>query len=161
LVSKFPLQFQQLLEMVNAGMSFFEAESALGLKHTIIGYLLARNWNLPEVFQEGILYHHNPEKSPKHKKVSAIVALADSLAHKVGFEMKMEALDLDLPYILTTIGLKVEDLQTFIKSLMASIPQVQPVWHQMMRVGGKRDNLAKSRFSSLINDTVKSKHPRR
>jgi HD-like signal output (HDOD) protein len=159
LVSKFPLQFQQLLEMVNAGMSFFDAEAALGLKHNIIGYLLARNWNLPEVFQEGILYHHAPEKSPKHKKVAAIVALADSLAHKVGFSMNMEALDLDLPYILKTIGLKVDDLQEFIKSIMNSIPQVQPVWLKMMHLGSsKKNSLAKNRFSSLITSSNKPSH---
>ncbi|MDR2351860.1 MAG: HDOD domain-containing protein, partial [Deltaproteobacteria bacterium] len=118
LVSKFPMQFQQLLELVNAGMSFFEAESALGLKHAVIGYLLARNWNLPEVFQEGILYHHNPQDCPNHKVVAAIVALADVLAHKAGFPMKMEVVDVDLTYILKILSIPLDKLQEFIKNLM-------------------------------------------
>jgi HD-like signal output (HDOD) protein len=149
LVSKFPLQFQQLLELVDAGMSFFEAEGALGLKHNVIGYLLARNWNLPQVFQDGILYHHQPSLAPPGNKISSVVALADNLAHKAGFPMRMELLDLDLSFILTNINLKVEVLQSFVKELMVTMPQIQPVWVQMMKAGAKRES-SKNRFSSLM-----------
>ncbi|MDR1166774.1 MAG: HDOD domain-containing protein [Deltaproteobacteria bacterium] len=150
LVSKFPLQFQQLLELVSAGMSFFEAEAALGLKHGAIGFLLARNWNLPEIFQEGILYHHNPEEAPRHQKVAALVALADNLAHKAGFPMKMETLDLDLSFILPTLSLPVEKLQNFIKDLMVTMPRIQPIWIQMMKSAPKPDRGVKARFQSLL-----------
>ncbi|MDR2349488.1 MAG: HDOD domain-containing protein [Deltaproteobacteria bacterium] len=150
LVSKFPQQFQQLLELVDAGMSFSEAEGALGLKHNVIGYLLARNWNLPEVFQEGILYHHKPELCPKNKKAAAIICLADNLAHKAGYSVSIEVFDLDLPFILSLVDLKVDALQSFVKELMVTMPQVQPLWLQMMKTGGKKDAGGKNRFASLM-----------
>jgi HD-like signal output (HDOD) protein len=151
LVSKFPMQFQQLLELVDAGMSFFEAEGALGLRHNVIGYLLARNWNLPRVFLDGILYHHKPELCPNDQRIAAVISLADNLAHKAGFPMKLEPLELDLPYILSVINLSVEDLQSFVKNLMATMPQIQPIWIQMMKAGAKRDGGSKNRFSSLMD----------
>jgi HD-like signal output (HDOD) protein len=151
LVSKFPMQFQQLMELVDAGMSFFEAEGALGLRHNVIGYLLARNWNLPSIFLDGILYHHKPELCPQNKKIASIVALADNLAHKAGFSMNMEVLELDLPYVLKVINLSVDDLQSFVKQLMVTMPQIQPIWIQMMKAGAKRDGGAKNRFSSLMD----------
>jgi hypothetical protein len=152
LVSKFPGQFQQLMELVDAGMSFFEAESALGLKHDVIGYLLARNWNLPPIFQEGILYHHRPKEAPNHKSIAAIVALADILANKVGYAVPMENVDVDLNYSLTTLNISVPQLQALIKELMVSVPQAHPLWIQMMRSGAVKSQGLRSKFSSILAD---------
>jgi HD-like signal output (HDOD) protein len=151
LVSKFPGQFQQLLELVNAGMSFFEAESALGLRHDVIGFLLAKNWNLPPIFQEGILYHHHPKDAPQHKAMAAIVALADILAHKVGYPIPMENLEVDLNYTLSVLKLSVSQLQGLIKNLMVAIPQAHPLWIQMMRSGAVKNRGLRSKFTSLLD----------
>jgi HD-like signal output (HDOD) protein len=150
LVSKFPGQFQQLLELVNAGMSFFEAEAALGLKHEVIGYLLAKNWNLPEIFQEGILYHHRPKEALNHKGMAAIVSLADILAHKIGYPIPMENLDVDLNYTLSELKLSVNRLQELIKSLMITIPEAHPLWLQMMRSGRSKSRGLRSKFQSFL-----------
>ncbi|MDR1314533.1 MAG: HDOD domain-containing protein [Deltaproteobacteria bacterium] len=152
LVSKFPQQFHELLELTEAGVPFMDAESSLGLKHSVIGYLLARNWNLPEVFQEGILYHHNPRECPGRKEIAALVNLSDSLAHKAGYPMKMEDPAVDLGYVMDVLKLTPPALQSFIKVLMTSLPQVQPVWLQMMRSGPRKpQGDRKGRFSSLMD----------
>jgi HD-like signal output (HDOD) protein len=150
LVSKFPGQFQQLLEMVNAGMSFFDAEEALGLKHNVIGYLLARNWNLPTIFQEGILYHHKPKEAPEHKRIASVVALADILAHKVGYPIPMENLDVDLGYTLAILKLSVNQLQALITKLMVSIPEAHPLWIQMMRSGTVKNRGIRNKFLHFL-----------
>jgi HD-like signal output (HDOD) protein len=152
LVSKFPQQFNELMELTDAGVPFLEAESSLGLKHTVIGYLLARNWNLPVVFQEGILFHHNPKSCPGRKEITALVNLSDSLAHKAGYPMKLEDPEVDLAYVMDVLKLTPPKLQNFIKVLMTSLPQVQPVWLQMMRSGTRKPTgEQKGRFSSLMD----------
>jgi HD-like signal output (HDOD) protein len=162
LVSKFPQQFQQLLELTDAGVPFFEAEASLGLSHTVIGYLLARHWNLPEVFQEGILYHHSPRSCPGRKETAALVCLSDSLAHKAGYPMRMEELEIDLPWLMETLDIRPSTLQAFAKVIMASLPQAQPVWLQMMRSGARRESRdQKGRFSALMDGTQPMDFPRR
>ncbi|MDR3152986.1 MAG: HDOD domain-containing protein [Deltaproteobacteria bacterium] len=152
LVSKFPQQFQQLLELTDAGVPFLDAEKSLGLSHAIIGYLLARNWNLPEVFQQGILYHHSPRTCPGRKEMAALVNLSDNLAHKAGNPMRLEDPEIDLAYALEVINLSPANLQNFVKVLMTSLPQVQPMWIQMMRAGARKPGPeTKGRFSSLLS----------
>jgi HD-like signal output (HDOD) protein len=150
LVSKFPGQFQQLMELLSAGMPFYEAEAALGLRHDVIGYLLARNWNLPLVFQAGILFHHRPKEATSFKAMAALVALADILAHKIGYSLQMESLDVDLPYTLTTLGISPTQLQNLIKELMVAIPQAHPLWLQMMRSGQTKNRGLRSKLSSFL-----------
>jgi HD-like signal output (HDOD) protein len=162
LVSKFPQQFQQLLELTDAGVPFLEAEASLGLKHSVIGYLLARNWNLPEVFQEGILYHHDPKDCPGRKEIAALVSLADNLAHKAGYPMRLEDPTVDLPFVMETLKLTPPALQAFVKLLMTSLPQVQPVWLQMMRSRPRRSpDPRKGSFSSLMDSATASAPGRR
>ncbi|MDR1081522.1 MAG: HDOD domain-containing protein [Deltaproteobacteria bacterium] len=157
LVSKFPQQFHELLELTDAGVPFLDAETSLGLRHTVIGYLLARNWNLPEIFQEGILYHHDPKKCPGRNEIAALVNLADSLAHKAGYPMKLEDPSVDLAWTMDTLKLAPPTLQNFIKILMTSLPQVQPVWLQMMRSGTRKPAGDTGSFSSLM-DSAAGKH---
>jgi HD-like signal output (HDOD) protein len=159
LVSKFPVQFQQIMELILAGMTFVEAESALGLRHDILGYLLAKNWGLPPVFQAGILYHHRPREAKEHGVITSMVALADSLAQKAGFELKLEEPALDLRYVLDKLILDVDTLQDFIKEMMIAIPRIEPVWLQMMRSGAKAVH-GKSRFTSLIEQDQLSSYRR-
>jgi HD-like signal output (HDOD) protein len=159
LVSKFPQQFHELLELTEAGVPFLDAETSLGLRHAVIGYLLARNWNLPEVFQQGILYHHDPKLCPGRREIAALVNLSDSLAHKAGYPMKLEDPAVDLAWTMEVLKLAPPTLQNFIKLLMTSLPQVQPVWLQMMRSGTRKPTGdAKGRFSSLM-DTPTGRRP--
>ncbi|MDR2198838.1 MAG: HDOD domain-containing protein [Deltaproteobacteria bacterium] len=155
LVSKFPSQFQQLMELVNAGMSLFDAESALGLRHDVIGYMLAFNWNLPRVFQEGILYHHRPKEAPEFKKMTAAAALADILAHKIGYPVPMEALEVDLDYSLKTLNISVPTLQNLIKDLMEKIPRAHPLWLEMMRSGQAKNRGLRSKAASFLEPDEK------
>jgi HD-like signal output (HDOD) protein len=151
LVSKFPSQFQNLLDLILAGQSGLEAEKALRIRHELIGYELARQWKLPEVYQEVILYHHCPDKAPRYKQVVAMTALADALSHKLGFGLMTEVLEVDLAYYLEALGLSVLELQGFIKDTLLVANEVSPLWRQLLRFG--EPSASKSRFSSLMKES--------
>jgi putative nucleotidyltransferase with HDIG domain len=64
--------------------SLVEAEQAvLGTDHAEIGAVLLRKWRLPAIIIEAVANHHNPCVTPA-PQLSAVVHLADVLAHEVG-----------------------------------------------------------------------------
>ncbi|MDR2387018.1 MAG: HDOD domain-containing protein [Deltaproteobacteria bacterium] len=150
LVSKFPIHFIQLLDLINSGQCLQDAETTLSLRHEAIGYHLAKNWGLPQVFQEVILFHHYPHLSPNYPKLASIINLADNLAHRAGFGLSIESAAIDLPKILTALDLKIETLQNLIKNIITAIPKVEPLWSQLLngtkpigKTGGKLSSLLK------------------
>ncbi|MDR1111160.1 MAG: HDOD domain-containing protein [Deltaproteobacteria bacterium] len=149
LVSKFPIHFQQLLDLLNSGRELVEAETTLSLRHEAIGYNLAHNWGLPQVFQESILFHHFPHLAPAFPKIVTVITLADNLAHRAGFGLELESLSIDLPRTLETLGLKVERLQALVKNIIASISKVEPLWSQVLN-GTKPAPKEGGNLSSLL-----------
>jgi len=59
----------------------WSAELQYGITHTVVGRWLATRWNLPEVFQVVMEFHHYPEKSPAFKAEVKLVALANTLVN--------------------------------------------------------------------------------
>jgi HD-like signal output (HDOD) protein len=149
LVSKFPIHFIQLLDLINSGQPLQDAETTLNLRHEAIGYQLAKNWGLPQVFQEVILFHHYPHLCPNHAKLASIINLADNLAHRSGYGLTIESSSIDLPKILATLGLKIETLQNLIKNIITAIPKVEPLWNQLLN-GTKPVGKTGGKFSSLL-----------
>ena len=63
-----------------------EAErDALDVDHAEIGLWVAEDWNFPATLKEPIAYHHDPARSEDRSLKTAIVHLADILAHSLGF----------------------------------------------------------------------------
>jgi len=61
-----------------------EAErEILGVDHAEIGACLLRQWRLPDVIVEAVANHHAPQLQP-HPHLSAIVHVADIMAHETG-----------------------------------------------------------------------------
>ncbi|MDD3051485.1 MAG: HDOD domain-containing protein [Candidatus Cloacimonetes bacterium] len=62
-----------------------EAEKAIiGITHADIGAIIARKWKLPEKLAVVIKYHHNIQKAESDIDLSALICIADILAHVVG-----------------------------------------------------------------------------
>lgn len=53
----------------------------LGFDHAQLGGALLKQWNLPEVYQEVVQYHHNPGKAPQFPDEVAHCHLADIIAN--------------------------------------------------------------------------------
>ncbi|MDR3205254.1 MAG: HDOD domain-containing protein [Deltaproteobacteria bacterium] len=148
LVSKFPVHFQQLNDLVNSGLSLKEAENILGLRHEVIGYHLARNWNLPQVFQDVILYHHDYEISGQNVKIATLVSLADNLAHKSGFILKLEHMEINLSNILKILNVDTEKLQNIVKFILINIHKAEQSWLSFLETSKIKPK--KASLSSLI-----------
>ncbi len=60
-------------------------KSILGLDHAEVGFEIAKAWELPEVLQNMIRYHHNPSDAPEQYRVACYaVHLGDVLSMMAG-----------------------------------------------------------------------------
>jgi len=57
---------------------------AFGYDHCQVGAMLVAKWSLPTVVARAIEFHHNPKADTESQLATAIVCLADHLAHRAG-----------------------------------------------------------------------------
>jgi hypothetical protein len=84
------------------------------------------------------------------RKNIALVNLADNLAHKVGYDLKIEKPEVDVSYILSQLEMKVDDLHNFIKEMMSTITKMEAIWLTLIRSGTKKAPPIKPKLSALI-----------
>lgn len=83
----------QLIEVLKAydpakGLNITAYENEIiGTNHTVIGSMLAKNWNLPEAVQEGIRQHHRVNESLKPGGSGSITQCADYIVSQLKFEI--------------------------------------------------------------------------
>ncbi len=87
-----PDDWQAIYDMAEADeMSDVEAEDEYwGLDHAVVGSLVLKSWDLPADLVEPVNWHHSPALAPEHSNESAVVSLADCLAHVVEDPEKVE-----------------------------------------------------------------------
>ncbi len=85
LSQNFPTEYRLVVESSSTLEDVLSAEQEiLGVTHCEVGAKMAEFWNLPPVFAEGMLYHHNPNpESPFFQQVSAVY-LGDLMSHSIG-----------------------------------------------------------------------------
>jgi len=67
-----------------------------GASHAIIGALVARKWNFPAIFVDGIGFHHDPSEGPEqHRGVIQTVYLADAFAALEEGRLRYDQIDRD------------------------------------------------------------------
>lgn len=78
--------FEAIRHQVRAEqVSMHRAERELmGITHCDIGYELARTWDLPPTIATCIAYHHRPNETLQHKRLTSLVHLGDILAKNLG-----------------------------------------------------------------------------
>ncbi len=59
----------------------------IGADHSRIGYLLARDWKLPVVVQEGIKNHHKTIESISPSSISGVIQLTEYLTDKLKYHV--------------------------------------------------------------------------
>ena len=70
-----------------AGTTVAEKEwSLLGIRHDQLGGRIARTWKLPPAIEDGIAFHHDPERASddEGRLLAGFVDLADIVAHRIG-----------------------------------------------------------------------------
>ncbi|MDA8161314.1 MAG: HDOD domain-containing protein [Desulfobacteraceae bacterium] len=77
-----PEYFEKALQLSRAGnLSLNEAEGALGITHTYLGWILAKKWGLPEPIRFIARWHHDPLEGAPYSREAAFINIADYLAN--------------------------------------------------------------------------------
>ena len=62
-----------------------EVVQAIEARHAEFGGRVLREWRLPPVIEEPVVFHHRPEESPSHMLEASVCYLANRLSHRYGF----------------------------------------------------------------------------
>ena len=83
---RFPDHFSKVLDLVEAeNISCLAAEyELLGITHADCGGELAIHWDLPGEVRTAITSHHQPGTSTQHRRLAAMVHIADIAVRKMG-----------------------------------------------------------------------------
>lgn len=102
------------------GMRLHEAENLLfGFDHSKLGGILARQWGLSSVVIDAVEYHHQPDMDESNGASTAIVALANQLAHQCGLTNNVPSPNTDIDeMLLESVGMPAEQLEV-IKNVIA------------------------------------------
>ncbi|MBA4423114.1 MAG: hypothetical protein C0390_08430 [Syntrophus sp. (in: bacteria)] len=87
----YPLFYRQAMEK-NENVIATE-KRLLGIDHTEVGHLLAKQWLFPESLVHVIRHHHQPGKKSEHKPLAVIVYMADLLLSRFHIGFELERLD--------------------------------------------------------------------
>ncbi len=133
LVTHFTVQLQRLMTYMSEGHSYREAEADLGLWHEVIGYLLAKNWGMPQYLQDTILYHHRPELATGSQDTVSVIHLALRLVGLTEYDLDYEFSEEEGPGYEDIIpGMSKEDKDKILEKLKNTLPLMAPIWLQMM-----------------------------
>lgn len=87
----YPLFYRQAME--NNENVIATEKRLLGVDHTEVGYLLAKQWLFPESLVHVIRHHHQPNIEDEHKTLAVIVYVADLLLSRFHIGFELERLD--------------------------------------------------------------------
>jgi putative nucleotidyltransferase with HDIG domain len=86
-----PLFYRRIF---NEGQDLIAVEKAyFDITHSQIGMHLAERWSLPEILQEPIAHHHEPEKACKQTELTCLVYLADLIQSRFIMGQNLEGMD--------------------------------------------------------------------
>lgn len=82
----FPEKFEEILEMMEREhIPLVKAElRVLGFTHALVGKLVAKKWNFPDLLVETIGYHNKPFQHDNYCASIALVFAADALCRQIG-----------------------------------------------------------------------------
>ncbi len=73
---------EMLLAAKNEKQLLYEVErQRLGFTHAVVGGVLLQTWKLPTSLEEIVMYHHNPKAATRFPVETALVHVADIIAH--------------------------------------------------------------------------------
>ena len=133
----FGAPFVKMIDALDADetLTFRKAEETeLGASHETFGAGLCRAWNLPSSLQFATGYHHRPWELPEeHRRLPAIVHIADILAAKggLGYTRTVESDSVD-PLVLGYLNLREAHLERVVEELPEAIKDSQELFSDDM-----------------------------
>lgn len=116
----YPLFYRDIAEEKESILSV--ERRLLGMDHTEVGRLLARQWSLPKALEETIHCHHEPHRASEFMELSAIVYLSDLLMSRFHTGLEIERVQTaSLQSHLQTLGLSHEDFGKLVDDIPLSV----------------------------------------
>jgi len=122
---------QSLLDLLDQGLAYHEAEAVLGLKHTVVGSWLARKWGLPPVHLAAIRDHHSPKASDPYYLSTCLISLADHLVKEMNLGLVNPGPEPDLQELIRATSLRPERIKQLTEEMGQRIPPLLEAWQQM------------------------------
>lgn len=116
----YPLFYRDITEDNESILSV--EQRLLGMDHTEVGRILARQWSLPKALEEAIHFHHEPHRSSTHGELSAIVYLSDLLMSRFHTGLEVERIETaSLQSHLEMLGLSYDDFEQLVDAIPLSV----------------------------------------
>jgi putative nucleotidyltransferase with HDIG domain len=117
-------QFIQIIKRSKSKRVPFDRaeQEVLGFDHPQIGGKMIKRWNLPPILVDAVQYHHRPEEANRHREITYIVHLADSISCMLGIGLGCDG----LMYVfeentLDVLGLQREDIESIMSELVDKV----------------------------------------
>jgi len=87
LFNRYPGEMRVALDLLAEGdhdrelQMYTVEQQVLGIDHMALGAALLHAWHLPERLQECVEFHHHPERAQRYPVETAVIHLANALAH--------------------------------------------------------------------------------
>jgi HD-like signal output (HDOD) protein len=69
----------------NRELLYLVEKEVIGFDHSDLGRVLVQYWNLPPSLEEVVAYHHSPRQARRYPIETAVVHIADIIAHAMQF----------------------------------------------------------------------------
>ena len=132
LAGHLPDELARILDLVEQGLPYYEAEERLGLPHAEIGGILAHNWRLPEMHVAAIRGHHSLAPGNSFADSTALVALADQLVKEDSYGLVHESRPLDLDQALASARLSQRVYNGVVAAAGERIPGMMEAWASLL-----------------------------
>jgi HD-like signal output (HDOD) protein len=99
-------------------------DTIFGLDHCTVGKMIADKWQLGEIMNNSLLYHHNTaETSEEAHQLTAIVALANEYANSLGIGSSGDLFseDATATYLLEQVGVTWSTLASLRETVLEEI----------------------------------------
>jgi len=100
----------------------------IGTDHSALGYLLAREWNLPVDVQNGIRHHHDMLKEVSPSEIMGIIQMAEYMVAKLNYT-EIPGMDARLsPPLATHIQNNLIEYKALVKDLPEEISKAKEIY---------------------------------
>ena len=97
-----------------------------GIDHSEIGALLLKKWDFPEEVIISIRHHHRPSESPKYKKLTSALHIADLVSTASIFELDVNEYETRIDhYALKSLKIKFHDLKELVDLMIEEIENAE------------------------------------
>lgn len=116
----YPLFYRDLMETEENILTI--EKQLVGMDHTQVGSLLARQWSFPPALEHAIRHHHHPDASTEFAELAAMVYLADLLMSRFHSGLEIERMETEsLDRHLETLGLTHDDFWDLVDAIPLSL----------------------------------------